>query len=420
MITMKKSIFSKEVDFNSCPAKWGKVKLKFLVKINQHTLPETTRNDLEIEYIDIGNVDKTKGIIETEKYYFEDAPSRARRIVKKGDIIVSTVRTYLQAIAEITERKNNLIVSTGFAVFTPTNIFNRYATYFIKSEYFVNQVMSQSVGVSYPAISPSKLASIKILVPGKNEQRSIAAFLDRETARIDALIEKKQQLIALLKEKRTALITRAVTKGIGALSGAETPKMKPSGIEWLGEIPEHWEVKRLRYLLQITTGEKDTENREENGVYPFYVRSQTVERISTYSYDGEAILTAGDGVGVCKVWHHVNAKFDFHQRVYMLYKFRGVTGRFLFYFLKELFVHEVLKLSAKSTVDSLRLHMFQNFPVAVPNSIIEQRRIGEFLNAKTRKIDDLVVKVNHAIEKLREYRTALISAAVTGKVRMGE
>ena len=111
---------------------------------------------------------------------------------------------------------------------------------------------------------------------------------------------------------------------------SEYPSYTDSGVEWLGEIPEHWETSRLKFLCNITTGGKDTENKIDAGEYPFYVRSQTVERINSYSFNGEAILTAGDGVGVGKVFHYVNGKFDFHQRVYMFYAFKKVVGRFLF------------------------------------------------------------------------------------------
>ncbi len=118
------------------------------------------------------------------------------------------------------------------------------------------------------------------------------------------------------------------------------------GLEWLYEYPIHWKSGRLRYLCDITTGEKDTINQTDDGEYPFFVRSKDVKKIDTYSFDGEAILTAGDG-DICKIWHHINCKFDFHQRVYMLYNFDKVLGRFLYYFLSENFIHEVFKLSAE-------------------------------------------------------------------------
>jgi type I restriction enzyme S subunit len=201
------------------------------------------------------------------------------------------------------------------------------------------------------------------------EQNKITFFLDNKISQIDHLVAKKEQFIQLLEEERVAVINQAVTKGLDP-----NVSMKDSGIEWLGKIPQHWELKRMKYLCDVTTGGKDTENREDDGEYPFFVRSQTIERISTYSFDGEAILTAGDGVGVCKVWHYVNEKFDFHQRVYMMCNFKPVLGKYLFYYLKENFGKEVMKLSAKSTVDSLRRPMFQNFMVCF-GSLEEQKQI---------------------------------------------
>jgi type I restriction enzyme S subunit len=193
------------------PAHWEIKRLKYLTTINDETLREDTDPDLEILYVDIANVDSTKGITDKEKIVFEKAPSRARRIVKDGDVIVSTVRTYLRAIAPIKNAENNLIVSTGFAVIRPRKILTAFASYLFCSNYFVDQVVSNSFGVSYPAINESKLACFNIAYSTEQEQNTIADFLDRETAKIDALVEKIQKGIALLKEYRSALISAAVT-----------------------------------------------------------------------------------------------------------------------------------------------------------------------------------------------------------------
>ena len=259
-----------------------------------------------------------------------------------------------------------------------------------------------------------KFGDLPIPTPPLPEQRAIAAFLDRETAKIDALVAKKERLIELLQEKRTALISDAVTKGLDP----DVP-LKDSGVEWLGEIPTHWEVRRLRTLANIKTGGRDTVDQQEEGKYPFFVRSQTVERINTWTFDGEAVLTAGDGVGVGKVFHYVNGKFDYHQRVYKFSNFRAVIGRFFFYFFKEMLRFEVLQGTAKSTVDSLRLPMLQNFPIVVL-PLPEQRAIASFLDRETAQIDALIAKVQEAIDRLKELRTALISAAVTGKIDVRE
>src|SRR5207247_5710751 len=118
-----------------------------------------------------------------------------------------------------------------------------YAAYALRAPYFVERVVANSKGVSFPAINESEMATYEIAAPRESEQRAIATFLDRETARIDALVAKKERVIELLQEQRTALITRAVTKGLDP-----TVPMKDSGVEWLREIPAHWEVKRLQHL----------------------------------------------------------------------------------------------------------------------------------------------------------------------------
>jgi type I restriction enzyme S subunit len=168
---------------------------------------------------------------------------------------------------------------------------------------------------------------------------------------------------------------------------------------------------RLKYLTTITTGDKDTVNSEESGAYPFFVRSQTVERISTYSFDGEAILTAGDG-DIGKIFHHYVGKFDYHQRVYKFSHFKGVIGRFLFYYLSANLAHEVVKLSAKTTVDSLRMPMLENFKVIFPLEK-EQTQIAKFLDYETARIDALIEKQQQLIALLKEKRQAVISHAVT-------
>jgi len=186
---------------------------------------------------------------------------------------------------------------------------------------------------------------------------------------------------------------------------------KQTGIEWLNNVPAHWEKVRLRYLCDITTGKKDTINREEDGEYPFFVRSNTIERISTYSFDGEAILTAGDG-DICKIWHHVNEKFDFHQRVYMLYNFKRIISKYLFYYISENFYYDVFKLSAKNTVDSLRLPMFLNFPVLLPSNS-EQIQIANYLDYKIGIIDELILQKEKLIKLLKEDRQSIIVETIT-------
>jgi hypothetical protein len=184
------------------------VPLKHTCRMNPEVLAESTDPDFEMEYIDIGNVSLEHGIGQLQAFRFHAAPSRARKIVRTGDTLISTVRTYLKAIAYIEEDHTNWIASTGFAILRPdVGIDPRFLYRVAQAHPFVEAVVASSTGVSYPAINPSTLGSIEIPLPDLATQQSIADFLDRETARIDQLIEKKQHLIELINEKGTAIST---------------------------------------------------------------------------------------------------------------------------------------------------------------------------------------------------------------------
>ncbi|EST51924.1 restriction endonuclease subunit S [Brevibacillus panacihumi W25] len=187
---------------------------------------------------------------------------------------------------------------------------------------------------------------------------------------------------------------------------------KDSGVEWIGEVPAYWNLSNLRYLCRIETGSKDTQDNTEEGQYPFFVRSQVVERIDEYTHDDEAVMTAGDGAGVGKVFHYYKGKFASHQRVYIFTKFRRCTAKFLFYYLKSNLAFEVLKWNAKSTVDSLRRPMLTGFVVSLP-SLSEQNAITNFLDQRTAEIDSLITDKEKLISLLDEQRQAIITEAIT-------
>ncbi|TKB01995.1 restriction endonuclease subunit S [Alteromonas portus] len=190
------------------------------------------------------------------------------------------------------------------------------------------------------------------------------------------------------------------------------PEYKDSGIEWLGQIPRGWKTRRLKYLCNLETGNRDTQDANPDGEYDFFVRAQKVEKIDSYTHECEAVLTAGDGVGVGKVFHYTTDKFSFHQRVYMMNKFKEVEGRYFYYYLSTLFARVALDGGAKSTVDSLRMPVFNNFTFTYP-SIGEQQSILKFLDSEIRKINSLVHEKESFIKLLQEKRQALISHAVT-------
>lgn len=194
------------------PEGWQKKRIKFVARINAKTLPENTDDNLEFYYIDIGNVSLEGGFTKGEKVLFSEAPSRARRIVQKGDTIISTVRTYLKAIAYIEDDSEELIASTGFAVISPSDEINeKYFFNTLCSERVVQTISAFSVGVSYPAINASEIGDIFIVYPDKQGQEKITDYINKKTAEIDKLIKNVIGAIAKLREYRSSLITAAVT-----------------------------------------------------------------------------------------------------------------------------------------------------------------------------------------------------------------
>ena len=193
------------------PKAWKYTPLKYLASCNDEVLTETTPEDYTFDYIDIGSVHTGNGIGICERMQFKDAPSRARRIVRDGDIIVSTVRTYLKAIAQVGNYDVPHIASTGFAVIRTKNANASFLRYALLSDNFVSQVEADSVGISYPAINASQIMAFKIPVPSIAEQVAIASYLDARCAAIDGIIAEKEALISDLETYKKSLIFEVVT-----------------------------------------------------------------------------------------------------------------------------------------------------------------------------------------------------------------
>lgn len=194
------------------PGHWRLSKIKYESLINNRTLSESTDDDYEIDYIDISSVTSIGKIDGIQSLSFKGAPSRARRILSKGDTIVSTVRTYLKAIAFIENAQSNLICSTGFAVLTPlSKVVPKYLFYLMRSEKYINEIVCRSVGVSYPAVNASDIGALECALPDRDEQMYIVEYLDNCITQINELVNDIEAQINKLKEYRQSLISEAVT-----------------------------------------------------------------------------------------------------------------------------------------------------------------------------------------------------------------
>ena len=283
-----------------------------------------------------------------------------------------------------------------------------------------------------------KFDALTIPSPPLTEQRAIAAFLDRETTKIDALVSKKERLIELLQEKRTALISHTVTKGLDS-----NAPVKESGVEWLGEIPMHWEVRRLKHVTEkIGSGKTPKGGAEryvDDGV--MFLRSQNVHfgglRLADVAHidtitdnemsgsrvrEGDVLLNiTGASLGRSCVARLEGADANVNQHVCILRTVqRQNDPDFLAYSIESTSLQDQIFNNENGVSrDALNFEQIGELVISRP-AIEEQKSIAAFLDRETAKLDSLIDKVQEAIELLKELRTALISAAVTGKIDVRE
>ena len=411
-------------------------KLKYLASINDDALGEDTDADFEMSYIDIGNVDSSGHISELASYRFEDAPSRARRLVRDGDVIISTVRTYLQAITQIHEPPDNLVVSTGFAVVRPLQdrFDARYCRFALREPAFLAEVEKRSVGVNYPAINATELADIPIPVHPPPKQRAIADYLEHETARLDALIAEKERLLKLLAEKRQALIIRAVTRGLDP----DAP-MRDSGIPWLGDIPAHWNLVPLRFLVSFVGGATPDTGKEKywSGDIPWvspkdmkhgeidgsedHVTELAVFDTSLRMVPPGSVLVVVRGMILAHSFPAAITKAP----VTVNQDMKALLCREILdpWFLRDYFrgvEHYLVTLADSSAHGTRKLETERlgQVPILVP-PCAEQKQISRYLSDSTSKIDKTRMATERTIALLKERRAALIAAAVTGQIDVG-
>lgn len=223
------------------PKHWEVKKLKETVYLNRENL-ETNNMDIMIDYVEIGSVSFNNGIENIQQIEFNNAPSRARRIAYKNDIIISTVRTYLRAIA-IIDKWDKLIVSTGFAVLTPkNNIDSKFLNYIVKSNQFIEYVITHSNGVNYPAINSNKIIQYSVSFPPFNEQKKIADYLDNLTLKLDNLVDKHKLYIEKLEEYKKTLISDVVT---GKIDVRDITIPKYEKVEIIDNIEDNTNIDEL-------------------------------------------------------------------------------------------------------------------------------------------------------------------------------
>ena len=409
------------------PDSWYSIKLKYIADSNLEVLAEDTDSEKEFDYIDIGSVTYESGINQIQHLSFGNSPSRARRVLSLGDTIISTVRTYLKAIAYIDNTYNECVASTGFSVLTPKKeIVSKYLYYTLSSHAFISNVEANSVGISYPAITNSALVDMKIVVPPHEEQYRIVNYLDDKCSKIDAVILKQEQIIEKLQGYKTAIITEATTHGLYI-----DVDRKTSSIGWIGDIPEHWSEFRIANLYNQTS-EAGNENLPiltvsiNTGISDRELSDEESDRVFVRSEDRSKYKRVQPGdlaYNMMRAWQGAFGAVRVEGMVSPAYvtcrpkETANIDSRYIEYlFRTPIAIEEMHRFSHGVADFRLRLYWpeFKNIQLCLP-PIKEQKEIADYIDKKSVEIEREITSRKLLIEKLAEYKKSLIYEVVTGK-----
>ena len=406
------------------PEHWEIKPLKFSINNISHKVESQLSN---LRYFGLENIESFTGRLLLD---IELESEGIANEFQENDVLFGKLRPYL---AKVHLSRLNGLVSTEALVFRASNAVNpKFLFYFCVSSDFIDAVNGTTFGSKMPRASWDDIGNFRMLIPSLKEQTAIAHYLDTKLDEIDALIDKQQTLLEKLAEQRTAVITHAVTKGLNPAA-----PMKNSGVEWLGDVPAHWDVSPFKLVMNsIIDYRGKTPEKTNSGVFLITARNikngiidytLSQEFIDEDNYEevmrrglpklGQVLMTTEAPLG--EVAQIDRTDVALAQRVL---KFDGkknkLDNRFLKYFiLSKAFQASLYKFATGSTALGIKSERLSYLKSLLP-PITEQTAIADYLDQETDKIDRLCETVNQTVGRLKEYRTALITQAVTGKIKV--
>lgn len=403
------------------PEHWELNRLKYIANRADVKVDADETNPLP--YVGLEQIDPWMGrLIGLDE---DMVPTGVSNRFQPGDTLFGKLRPYLAKACNVDFEG---LCSSELLVLRGKGCDRGFLLYQLLSHGFINLVDSSTYGSKMPRASWDFIGVCELPVPPPDEQQAIARFLDTKTAQIDTLVAQKRQLIARLKEKRSALIARTVTRGLPpeaakAAGLNPNPEMKDSGIDWLGMIPAHWTAKATRYLFRNCDSHRIPLSSEERSglekLYPYYGASGVIDMVDDFLFDGPRILVAEDGANLLSrsspLAFLATGKYWVNNHAHILKPIAGDIR----YWVATLESFDFSPLITGSAQPKLTADRLGSVQLPVPPET-EQIAIADFLDSVTLKLDDLVAKAAAAIDRLTEYRQALITAAVTGKIDVRE
>ena len=410
------------------PSHWQNKRLKYTVtNVSEKVDAQTS----DLRYFGLENIQSFTGKLLSDVELVSEGMGNT---FKKDDVLFGKLRPYL---AKVYLAKDDGLSSTEALIFRATeNIDPNFLFYFCLSPDFISAVNGTTFGSKMPRASWDDIASFKMVYPSLDEQAQIANFLDHELGKIDALIDKQQLLLDKLAEQRSAVITQAVTKGLNP-----NAEMKDSGVTWFDNIPSHWIVQPTKYALSHVGSGKTPKGGAEvyidSGV--IMIRSQNVHdtglrlddvvHITDEADEGQKgsrvlpndilLNITGASIGRVSIAPEDLPKANVNQHVCILRPIKDlINPYFLQYYFQSHLVKSLIKAGENGTSrEGLTFEQIKAIKIALPK-LDEQNQIVKFIDQETQKIDQMTETVNRTIERLKEYRSTLITQAVTGKIKV--
>lgn len=374
-----------QIRFKGFTNDWEQRKLSELCNIYDGTHQTPNYKDSGIMFLSVENIKE----LSSNKYIsYEDFKKNFKVYPEKNDILMTRIGDI--GTTNIVKENSLKAYYVSLALLKCKSINPYYLNFAIKSDYVQKGLKLRSLLTAIPMkINKDQIGEVDINYPiDSEEQSNIGKLFDN----LDNLITLHQRKCDKLVEVKKSLLEKMFPK-----NSSKNPEIRFKG------FADDWEQRKAKDLCSINTGKSNTQDQVQDGKYPFYIRSDAPVRSNRYLYDEEAVITIGDG-NIGRVFHYIKGKFDLHQRCYKMADFKALTAKYFYYFFSTKFYERAMSMTAKATVDSVRLEMISDMKIKFPKSTTEQTNISDLLT----NLDNLITLHQRKLEKLKEVKKSML------------